>query len=93
MITTSNTIKGHDLALHLAQHAEPSCITKNDDVSLSSLFLIEYENVDMEDHPWYQDIIYYFQYECCPDNLENHERRRLHLEASKYLILGTMLFL
>jgi hypothetical protein len=59
MITTLNTIKGRDLALHLAQHVEPSCITENDDVSLSSLFLIEYENVDMEDHPWYRDIIYY----------------------------------
>jgi hypothetical protein len=53
-ITTTNTIKGHDLALHLAQHVELGCITKNDVfVSLSSMFLIEYENVDMEDHPWY----------------------------------------
>jgi hypothetical protein len=39
-----------------------------------------------------QDIIYYLQHECCPDNLENHERRRLLLEASKYLIMGTVLF-
>jgi hypothetical protein len=59
---------------------------------LSALFLIEYEVVDMADHPWYRDIIYYLQHEHCPDHLENHERRRLHLEASKYLIMGTLLF-
>jgi hypothetical protein len=32
------------------------------------------------------------QHEIYPNNLENHEWRRLHLEAFKYLILGTMLF-
>jgi hypothetical protein len=92
MITTSNTIKGCDLALHLAQHPEPGYTFENNDVALSALFLIEYENLDLAGHPWYQNIIYYLQHERCPDNIEHHERRRLCLEASKYLILNTSLF-
>jgi hypothetical protein len=59
---------------------------------LSPLFLIEYGNIDLAAHPWYQDIIYYLQCERCLDNLEYHECRRTRLEASKYLILNTSLF-
>jgi len=50
MITTSNTIKGRDLASNLAQHPEP-------DVSS------EHENLDLAEHPWYQGIIYYCQFQ------------------------------
>jgi hypothetical protein len=92
MITTSNTIKGHDLALHLAQHPEPGISSENNEDALSALFLIEYENIDLAAHPLYWDIIYYFQYERCLDNIEYHEHRRTQLEASKYLILNTSLF-
>jgi hypothetical protein len=72
-ITTSNTIKGHDLALHLAQHPEPGYSSKNNEDALSALFLIEYGNLDLATHPWYRDIIYYLQYERCPNNIEHHE--------------------
>lgn len=41
MITTTHTIKGHDLALHLGQHVEPSVTIDDNDVALSALFLIE----------------------------------------------------
>jgi hypothetical protein len=63
---------------------------KNNDEALSALFLIEYANINFAYHPWYRDIIYYLQYERCLDYLENYEQRRLHLEASKYLILSSL---
>jgi hypothetical protein len=59
---------------------------------LSALFLVEHENIELAEHPWYKDIIYYLQFQKCPNNLENHQCRRVRLEASKYLILGTSLF-
>jgi hypothetical protein len=59
---------------------------------LSTLFLVEHENIDLEKHPWYKQIIYYLQFQKCSDNFEYHECRRLRLEASKYMILGTSLF-
>jgi hypothetical protein len=46
----------------------------------------------MVDHPWYWDIFYYLQHERCPNHLENHVRRMIRLEDSKYLILRTLLF-
>jgi len=92
MITTSNTIKGSDLALHLAQHPEPWYSYENNEDYVSTSFLIEYGNLDLREHPWYHDIIYYFQYERCLDNLEHREWRMTQLEASKYLISNTSLF-
>jgi len=71
--TTSNTIKGFDLAQYMAQHPEPGYSSKNNEDALSTLFLIKYGNLDIASHPWYQDIIYYLQYERCLDNLEQHE--------------------
>jgi hypothetical protein len=59
---------------------------------LYALFLVENKSLDLAEHPWYKDIIYYLEFKNCPDNLENHQRRRVRLEASKYLILGTSLF-
>jgi hypothetical protein len=91
-ITTSHTIKGRDLALHLAQHPEPGVTSENDEDALSALFFVEHENIELAEHPWYKDIIYYLQFQKCPNNIENHQCRRIHLEASKYLILGTSLF-
>jgi hypothetical protein len=40
-IVTSTTIKGHDLALHLAQHAEDNEEIDEEDSSLSTLFYID----------------------------------------------------
>jgi len=40
-ITSSNTIKGCDLALHLAQHHEPSDSSEENENALSTLFFIE----------------------------------------------------
>jgi hypothetical protein len=51
-ITTSNTIKGHDLDLHLAQHPELGYYSENNEDALSALFLIEYGNLDLAAHPW-----------------------------------------
>jgi len=73
MITTSNTIKGRDLALPVAQHIELGYSYENNEYALSKLFLIEYENLDLATHRWYRHIIYYFQYERCHDNLKHHE--------------------
>jgi hypothetical protein len=36
--------------------------------------------------------VYYLQYQRCPDELDPHQRRRLCLESSKYIILGDSLF-
>jgi hypothetical protein len=36
--------------------------------------------------------VYYLQNQRCPDNLDTHQRRRLHLESSRYVILGDFLF-
>jgi hypothetical protein len=55
-------------------------------------FFIGNQNLDLVEHPWYKDLIYYLQFQNCHDYLEFHQRRRLHLEASKYLILGNSLF-
>jgi hypothetical protein len=85
-------IKGCDLALHLAQHPEPSDSSENDENALSTLFYIENQNLDLVEHPWYKDLVYYLQFQKCPDYLESHQCRRLRLEASKYLILGNFLF-
>jgi hypothetical protein len=76
----------------MAQHLEPSASSKNNEDALFALFLVEYDNLDLATHPWYRDIIYYFQFQRCPNNLEYHEHRRTQLEASQYIILRTSLF-
>jgi hypothetical protein len=50
MITSSKTIKGQDLSLHLAQHPHPSDSSKNNENSLSTLFVIENQNLDLVEH-------------------------------------------
>jgi hypothetical protein len=72
-ITTSNTIKGRDLALHLSQHPKLGYYSENNEDALPALFLIEYGNIDLASHPWYGNIIYYLQYERCPNNIEHNE--------------------
>ena len=67
---TSNTIKGCDLALHLAQHAETSEEIDEQDSSLSILFYINNQILLMVEHPWYKDLVYYLQNKRCPDNLK-----------------------
>jgi hypothetical protein len=62
MIENSNTIKGQDLALLLAHHHELGISSENDEDALFALFLVEHENIDLAEHPWYWDIIYYFQF-------------------------------
>jgi hypothetical protein len=92
MIMTSKMIKGCDLSLHLAQHPEPSEFSEDEDNLLSTLFYIENQNLTLFEHPWYKYLIHYLQFQRCPDHLNPHQQRRLHLEASKYLILGDSLF-
>jgi hypothetical protein len=89
---TSKTIKGRDLALHLAQHAEESEEIDEQDSSLSTLFYIDSQILLVAQHPWYKDLVYYLQNQRCPDNLDTHQGRRLHLESSRYVILGDFLF-
>jgi hypothetical protein len=36
--------------------------------------------------------VYYLQYQKCPNDLDTHQRRRLCLESSRYIILGEFLF-
>jgi hypothetical protein len=74
---TSNTIKGRDLALHLAQHAETSEEIDEHDSSLSTLFYIDNQILHVSEHPWYKNLVYYLQNQICPDNLDTHQRRRL----------------
>jgi hypothetical protein len=53
MITTSNSINGFDLALYLAQHPKLGYPSKNNEDAFSTLFLIEYGNIDLATHPQY----------------------------------------
>jgi hypothetical protein len=91
-IMTSKTIKGRDLALHLAQHAEASEEIDQQDNPLSTLFYIDSQILPIAEHPKYKYLLYYLQNQKCPDSLDTHQRRRLRLESSKYVILGDFLF-
>jgi hypothetical protein len=53
-IVTSNTIKGRDLALHLAQHDETTEEIDGKDSSLSTLFYIDNQILPVFEHPWYK---------------------------------------
>jgi hypothetical protein len=91
-IMTSKTIKGRDLSLHLAQHAEMSEEIDEHDSSLSALFYIDNQILPVSEHPWYKDLVYYLQNQICPDDLDTHQRRRLCLEYARYVIIGDFLF-
>jgi hypothetical protein len=92
-IVTSNTIKGHDLSLHSAQHDETSEGIDELDSSLSTLFYIDNQILLMSKHLWYKNLVYYFQNQRCPDNLDTHQKRRLYLEYTRYVIIGEFLFI
>jgi hypothetical protein len=91
-IMNLKTIKGQDLSLHLAQHDEASEEIDDQDNPLSTLFYIESQTLSIVEHPWYKNMVYYLQYHKCPDDLYPHQRRRLSLESSRYIILGYFLF-
>jgi hypothetical protein len=91
-IVTSSTIKGRDLSLHLSQHAENDEEIEEEDSSLSTLFYIDDQTIPVSEHPWYKNLVYYLQNQICPDNLDTHQRRRLHLESARYVIIGDLLF-
>jgi hypothetical protein len=57
-IMTSNTIKGRDLSHHLAQHVEVSEEIDEQDSSLSALFYIDSQILNVAEHPWYKDLVY-----------------------------------
>jgi hypothetical protein len=86
------TIKGRDLALHLAQHAENSEEIDEQDNSLSTLFYIDNHILHVSEHPWYKNLVYYLQNQRCLDDLDTHQRRRLRLESTRYVIIGDFLF-
>jgi hypothetical protein len=85
-IVTSNTIKGHDLALHLVHHAETSEKIDEHDSSLSTLFYIDNQIFPVSKHPWYNNLAYYLQNQICPYKLDTHQRRKLCLESARYII-------
>jgi hypothetical protein len=58
-IVNSTTIKGCDLALHLAQHAENGEEVDEEDSSLSTLFYIDDQTLPVSKHPWYKNLVYY----------------------------------
>jgi hypothetical protein len=91
-IMTSKTIKGRELALHLAQHAEASDKIDEQDSSLSTLFYIDSQILPIVEHPWYKYLVYYLQNQRCPNNLDTCQRRRICLKSSRYVILGDLLF-
>jgi hypothetical protein len=91
-IMTSKNIKGRDLSLHLAQHAKASEEIDEQDNPLSTLFYIDSQILPIFEHPWYKYLVYYLQNNRCLDNLDTHQRRRLCLESSRYVILGDFLF-
>jgi hypothetical protein len=92
MITIAKTVKGRDLALHLSQHPEPGDYFEEDENSLSALLYLETIDINLDDHPWYKDIIYYLLHQNFPSLLDFHRRRILHLTAPKYLIPGNMFY-
>jgi hypothetical protein len=71
-IVTSNTIKGRDLALHLAQHVETSEEIDEHDSSLSTLLYIDNQILPVYEHPWYKNLAYFLQNQRCLDNLDTH---------------------
>jgi hypothetical protein len=92
MLVKVPLLKGCDLALHLAQHAEASEEIDEHDTSLLALFYIDSQILPVAKHPWYKDPVYYLQNHRCPYNLDTHQRRMLCLESSIYVILGDLLF-
>jgi hypothetical protein len=62
------------------------------DNPLSTLFYIENQTLSIVEHPWYKNMVYYLQYQKFPDDLDPHQKRRLCLESSQYIILGDFLF-
>jgi hypothetical protein len=76
----------------LAQHAKASEEIDEQDNPLSALFYIDSEILRVIEHPWYKYQKYYLQNQICSDNLNTHQRRRLRLESSKYVILGDFVF-
>lgn len=92
-IETVNTIKGRGLALHLAQHSVPSSNPELEDGDDSNLFFADMIPSDLVlIHLWYSDILYYLNHEKCPENLNSHQRRKLRLDSSKYVIVNNHLF-
>jgi hypothetical protein len=91
-IMTSKTIKGRDLALHLAQHDEASEGIDEQYNPLSALFYIDSKILPIVEHPWYKNIVYYLKNQSCPYSLDTHQKRILCLESSIYVILGDFLF-
>jgi hypothetical protein len=92
IITTTKTIKGSDLALHLAQHPEPGDSLEEDENALLTLFFLENIDINLVDHPWYKYIIYYLLHQKHPSLLDLHQRRILRFIALKYLTLGNILY-
>jgi hypothetical protein len=89
---TSKTIKGCDLALHLAQHVEMSEEIDEQYSSLSTLFYTDNQILHMFEHRGYKDLVYYLQNQICHDKLDTHQRRRLCLESARYVVIGDFLF-
>jgi hypothetical protein len=89
---TSKTIKGHDLALHLAKHDEMSEEIDEQYSSLSAIFYIDNQILPVSKHPWYKYLVYYLQNQRCSDNLDTHQRRRINLESARCIMIGDFLF-
>jgi len=87
-----NKIKGRDFALHLAQNSIPLQDSELEEEDDPNLLVMDSQFLDLHNHDWYSDILYYLNHEKCPKNLTYNQRRKLRLDASQYVIINDLLF-
>lgn len=56
-LTTTNTIKGRDLSLHLAHDLNHIKEVESQNECFAELFLFMVKNLKFFQHPWYHDVI------------------------------------
>ena len=85
-------MKGHALDFHLPKYLEDSKEINFQQECISNTSYIHKEEVELGNHPWYHDIIYYLVNQNVLKNLERVKKRKLRLDASKYVFVGKYLF-
>ena len=78
--------------MHLSQHLWDSKEINFQQECISNLFYVYDEEVELGNHPWYHDIIYYLIHQKCTKILEKVKKRKLRLDAPKYFLVGKHLF-
>ena len=74
-ITTSRTIKGHDLAFHLEKDLEDSKEVSFQEECVFYMLYVHDEEVELSKSPWYHDVIYYLTNKKCPNKLERVKKK------------------